>query len=180
MRWPPIASPDERCGLWTAKSCGPDIPTLISSLRDDELASDGDNKPGLRGEHEGNRNTIAQGMPALSGEPVVTNLRAFLPCTQGCGCALAPGIPCALLISEDVVFAEPGRDGPREGSGLFSNEDMPRKSTGQIQLSRYELIAMFSRPTDVNKAYERDFRFVAIDDASQLQLSRVVTSLSCL
>jgi hypothetical protein len=30
-------------------------------------AGDGDNKPDHRGEHEGNRNTIAQGMP---GQPV--------------------------------------------------------------------------------------------------------------
>ncbi len=49
---------------------------------------DGTRKPDHQREHEGNRNSIAQGMPALSGEPVVTNLRAFLPCTQGFGCAL--------------------------------------------------------------------------------------------
>jgi hypothetical protein len=40
---------DESAVLRTAKSCGPDIPTLISSLRDDDLASDGDNKPGSPG-----------------------------------------------------------------------------------------------------------------------------------
>jgi hypothetical protein len=35
------------------------------------------NKPGHRGEHEGNRKTIAQGMPGVSGVTVVTNSRVF-------------------------------------------------------------------------------------------------------
>ncbi|MDE2473249.1 MAG: hypothetical protein KGL35_32220, partial [Bradyrhizobium sp.] len=34
-------------------------------------------KPGRREEHEGNRKTIAQEMPDVSGGPVVTNARAF-------------------------------------------------------------------------------------------------------
>jgi hypothetical protein len=41
---------------------------------------------------------IAQGRPGISGEPVVTCLRAFYFCTQGCGCAEAPGFPCALSL----------------------------------------------------------------------------------
>src|SRR5580700_10282458 len=40
---------------------------------------------------------IAQGRPGATGEPVVTCLRAFYFCTQGCGCADASGIPCALV-----------------------------------------------------------------------------------
>jgi hypothetical protein len=39
--------------------------------------------------------TIAQGMPALAGEPVVTNSCAFYFAREAAG-ALAPGIPCAL------------------------------------------------------------------------------------
>jgi len=35
-------------------------------------------KPGLLGEHEGNRNTIAQETPDRSAEPVVTMLVCFL------------------------------------------------------------------------------------------------------
>jgi hypothetical protein len=35
------------------------------------------NKPGHRGEHEGNRKTIARGMPDVSGVTVVTNACAF-------------------------------------------------------------------------------------------------------
>jgi hypothetical protein len=36
------------------------------------------NKPGHRGEHEGNRKTIARGMPGRSGVTVVTTLVCFL------------------------------------------------------------------------------------------------------
>src|SRR5438874_10492471 len=46
----------------TAKSCGPDAPMLASSLREEAQATVS-NKPGHRGEHEGNRKTIARGMP---------------------------------------------------------------------------------------------------------------------
>ena len=42
--------------------------------------------------------TIARGMPGVSGVTVVTNSCAFYSCTRGCGCADAPGIPCALFI----------------------------------------------------------------------------------
>src|SRR5579863_269049 len=47
---------DERSDKRTAKSCGPDIPTLIST-RDNALHCAGTEtrKPGLRGEHEGSR-----------------------------------------------------------------------------------------------------------------------------
>jgi len=38
----------------TAKSCGPDTPTLVSSEQNDLFAT-GARKPGPRGEHEGNR-----------------------------------------------------------------------------------------------------------------------------
>jgi hypothetical protein len=35
-------------------------------------------KPDHQREHEGNRKTVAQGMPDRFGEPVVTYLRAFI------------------------------------------------------------------------------------------------------
>jgi hypothetical protein len=56
---------DERRLRWTAKSCGPDAPTLASSWRKAMSALTGPtrryplatvtNKPGHRGEREGNR-----------------------------------------------------------------------------------------------------------------------------
>jgi hypothetical protein len=39
----------------TAKSCGPGIPTLVSSLRMIEPQATVAKEPGHRGEHEGNR-----------------------------------------------------------------------------------------------------------------------------
>jgi hypothetical protein len=51
-------------------------------------------------------------MPDRFGVPVVTCLRAFLCCTQGCGCVRASGIPCALVFfkgDNDNDDAKPGR-----------------------------------------------------------------------
>jgi hypothetical protein len=47
-------------------------------------------EPDRRGEHEGNRKTIARGMPGDSGVTVVTTRALFA------ADASAPGIPCAL------------------------------------------------------------------------------------
>ena len=54
---------DERAGSRTAKSCGSDAPTLASSWRKKFPQATVANKPGHRGEHEGNHKTIARGMP---------------------------------------------------------------------------------------------------------------------
>ena len=54
----------------TAKSCGPDAPTLASSLVESIREATVAKEPGHRGEHEGNRKAIAQGMPVETGEPV--------------------------------------------------------------------------------------------------------------
>jgi hypothetical protein len=49
--------------------------------------------------------TIRAGSAGMSGEPVVTNLRVFYFYTQGCGCAQASGIPCALCFREGRYLA---------------------------------------------------------------------------
>jgi hypothetical protein len=78
----------------TAKSCGPDAPTLASSSREASFSgATVANKPGHRGEREGNRKTIARGMPDVSGVTVVTNACAFYHCTRGCGRAERPAFP---------------------------------------------------------------------------------------
>src|SRR5579872_355713 len=92
----------------TAKSCGPDIPTLISSPRVDDLAGDGDKKPGLRGEHEGNRKTIVREMPGLfrctCGDFACVLL---LPAREAAGALVRPAFPAPSL-KEGRRFAEPG------------------------------------------------------------------------
>ena len=82
-------------------------------------------------------------MPALIGEPVVTNLRAFLFCTRGCGCARAPGIPCALFLRGTVNLQNLGRVALRECGCL------PGRMTEvtSLTISR-ERIALFRRPRD--------------------------------
>ena len=82
----------------TAKSCGPDAPTLASNWRRCSrialmmVAT----KPGHQGEHEGNRKTIAQGRPDVFRIPVVTNSRVFIY-TRGRGCPAHPAFPAPSL-----------------------------------------------------------------------------------
>jgi len=82
----------------TAKSCGSDIPTLISSWRRclRILPATVAKKPVHRGEHGISRKTIAQGMPDPFGEPVVTLLACFFISHARLRVHRAPGIPCAL------------------------------------------------------------------------------------
>jgi hypothetical protein len=54
---------DERRVMRTAKSCGPDTPTLVSSCAGFIRAATVATKPGHRGEREISRKTIAQGRP---------------------------------------------------------------------------------------------------------------------
>jgi hypothetical protein len=102
-----LATQDERCERRTAKSCGPDAPTLASSLSGVIPAQATVAKePGHRGEHEVTVKTIARGKPGELAEPVVTMLVCFvLFRTRGCGCGHAPGFPCALCFSR-VLHAQ--------------------------------------------------------------------------
>ena len=62
----------------TAKSCGPDAPTLASSLAEAIPQATVAKEPGHRGEREVTVKTIAQGMPVDGVVPVVTNSSCFL------------------------------------------------------------------------------------------------------
>jgi hypothetical protein len=68
---------DEQHVRRTAKSCGSDAPTLASSWRKYFRQTTVTTKPGHREEHEGNRKTIARGMPGYPGVTVVTMLVCF-------------------------------------------------------------------------------------------------------
>ena len=50
-----VAPEDERCSPRTAKSCGPDAPTLASSFAESFREAMVAREPGHQGEHEGNR-----------------------------------------------------------------------------------------------------------------------------
>jgi hypothetical protein len=81
----------------TAKSCGPGAPTLASSSCVTNAGAMEAIKPGTPGRARIRRQTNRAGN-AGGGVPVVTCLRAFFICTQGCGCVRCTGIPCALLL----------------------------------------------------------------------------------
>jgi hypothetical protein len=88
-----LRMPTNGAGLRTAKSCGPDAPLLAFKPCGSIRAVTVTTKPGHRGEHEGNRKTIVQGMPVETGEPV-EDYRIFLrPRVHR-----TPGIPCALFL----------------------------------------------------------------------------------
>src|ERR1700739_2808096 len=79
----------------TAKSCGPDAPTLafkLAMMLRITLMTVA-RKPGHRGERDISRKAIAQGGPVETGEPVA-DYRIL------CGPRVhrTPGIPCALLL----------------------------------------------------------------------------------
>jgi hypothetical protein len=97
----------------TAKSCGPGAPTLASSfavmIREATVAK----KPGTPRRARISRQTNRAGNAGCFGVPVVTCLRAFFICTQGCGCVRCTGIPCALFFVRDEIDASLGREARR-------------------------------------------------------------------
>jgi hypothetical protein len=78
----------------TAKSWRPDTPMLVSGATR-KRCHPRRQKAGLRGDYEGTRNTIVQGMPDRFGGPVVTTRMLFYLHTR-LRVRRAPGIPCAL------------------------------------------------------------------------------------
>jgi hypothetical protein len=112
----------ERRNSRTAKSCGPDPPTLGSSFAETFGRATEAIKPGtptvLRGEREISRKTIAQGRPDCFGGPVVTNACAFYPRTRGYGCAKHPAFPAPSDFSRDTNDASLGHFVPRDSGSL--------------------------------------------------------------
>ena len=86
---------DEGVCMRTAKSCGPDAPTLASSPWEASfLGMTAARKPGRRGEHEVSRKTTVQGKPECFWLNLWSYPRSFFardPRVQP-----APGFPCAL------------------------------------------------------------------------------------
>ena len=115
----------------TAKACGPDLPTLGSSrrrcLRIAPATVARKARTPRRARHK--PKTIAQGAPACSAVPVVSNSCAFYLCTRGCGCGQHPVLPAPSLQGRPndqaklghscreiaVCCSQTGRDGVRFG-----------------------------------------------------------------
>ena len=69
---------DESAGLRTAKSCGPDAPTLASSWRRKLRRRGWQESQVTRESTKESVKTIARGMPGVTGVTVVTTLVCFL------------------------------------------------------------------------------------------------------
>jgi hypothetical protein len=70
----------------------------VRERRFPRLASDGGKRAGHQGELEISRNTIAQGRPDASAEPVCSCALSFCFLHTGPRVQRAPGLPCALFI----------------------------------------------------------------------------------
>jgi hypothetical protein len=79
--------------------------------------------PVHQGEREISRNTIVQGMPDRFGVPVVTMLVCFLHLHTRLRVRHAPGIPCALYLSEGRRSRDNSGESRRENAKvrLFEN-----------------------------------------------------------
>jgi hypothetical protein len=99
----------------TTKSCGPGAPGLALSLAGD-LRGDGDYEVTDTGESTKiSVNTIAQGRPDVSVEPVVNNSCAFLTAHEAAGAASARSSLRPLLFEGRwLVLASPGQIVSRE------------------------------------------------------------------
>src|SRR3954452_7832034 len=98
MRWTRRGSQRRPVLLRTAKSCGPDAPTLASSLARRIAGRGWQESPVTRESMKETVKTIAQGVPGETGEPVVTTLVCFSLSHARLRVHRAPGIPCALCL----------------------------------------------------------------------------------
>ena len=117
------------------------------------------NKPGHRGEHEGNRKTIARGMPGVTGVTVVTMLVCFvLFRTRGFGRIGRPAFPAPSIVkSGETVFAKLGRIAPRDrgiASEIGASSLRGAQATKQSILSFGGAMDCFAEPV-IGRAFAR-------------------------
>src|ERR1700688_4585317 len=81
-------------------------------------------EPGHQGEHDISRKTIAQGVPADCGVPVVANACAFC-CTRGRGCTALPAFPPPSYFLRVVQTTTRALFAPRECQVAFLARHAP-------------------------------------------------------
>src|ERR1700736_3874565 len=112
----------------TAKSCGPDAPTLVSSLRVMIRKRRWQESPVTGESTKETVKTIAQGMLECFGEPVVTNSCVYFYFTREAMGATGTRHSLRPLLSRGNVRMTRAPRGPREG-GLAPREfDLPGNS----------------------------------------------------
>ena len=149
----------------TAKSCGPDTPTLVSSWRRAQLRRVTVTTSPVTGESAKETvKTIARGMPGDSGVPVVTNPRAFYSHTR-LRVHRAPGIPCALCFARGHVPAQLGRVASREGDVCLSRRHAVAMGACSSLRSRAD-VARLSQACCYRGCKVRCVRFVVQRDSA--------------
>ena len=88
---------DEGATLRTAKSCGPDAPTLASSVAEVSARRRWQTSPVTGESAKQLLKPSRAGMPGVPGATVVTNARAYYHYTRGCGCNGHPAFPTPSL-----------------------------------------------------------------------------------
>ncbi len=101
------AAPDERRPARTAKSCGPDTPTLVSRADAQASCAMVANKPGAPGRPRISRKAIRAGKAGMSWPNLWFLPRAFFTARGPWG-RQAPGLPCALRFRGSVAEHDPG------------------------------------------------------------------------
>jgi hypothetical protein len=108
---------DESVILRTAKSCGPDAPTLASSVAEVSARRRWQTSPVTGESSKQPLKPSRAGMPGVPGATVVTNARAYYHYTRGCGCNGHPAFPTPF--AGRIVHAQLGRVAPRECGSAF-------------------------------------------------------------
>jgi hypothetical protein len=103
------------CLKRTAKTCGPDAPTLASSWWKQFRLRRWQKSPVTEESTEETVKTIARGMPDVSGVTVVTNACAYYHYARGCGRAERPAFPAP---SDWRVRKIPGKTRAKHAAGM--------------------------------------------------------------
>ena len=121
----------------TVKSCGPDAPTLASSLRSSSQAMVA-RKPGRQGEHEVNRKAIAQGMSDCLRCPVCSCAHLFVHIAHeiaGAARTRHSLRPCFRRGAKS--WSNP--DAWRRGSAIRMSDDLGRNCADEKSLAESEV-----------------------------------------
>jgi hypothetical protein len=165
MRWTLAASgacTGRKRSQRTAKSCGPGAATLASIRPACAGTATVTKKAAHRGEHEGNRKTIARGKPGRFGCTCSSTPVLFV--ARGLRAQSAPGFPCALDPRGTTKLQSPGENAPRECERLplslfdkLDPESLPRhcERSEAIQLSACGAMDCFVAEPVIGRAFAR-------------------------
>src|SRR5579871_6901998 len=114
MRWTRSAAKGRSGGLRTAKSCGPDIPTLISGATHEALSPTETTSPVSGASTKETVKTTAQGKPDCFGEPVVINSCAFCFAHEAAGAHVHPAFPAPSVFGGTDLGIARAQSAPRD------------------------------------------------------------------